>query len=397
MAQTYRFQANKNTRLIAALVGLLCSSLLQNAVAFHNLQPVSTHPSNSLVRFPSRTPQETTKLMFRSQFHELSSRSSRVIRRNLGEWDGDDIRWIQKVKRRLYRTSMSGGSVTPARTIFIVVNFLMFSYQTINTVNLIRIKNPQYWPGDAISIVSDTLLGSTVVRGPVTTAFVHQLSLSQRQPHRFLTAGFLHGDILHLVLNLDALRRLPSWLETGLGTPLFVTAFLVSIITGNIGHSISMASNTFISNSFCLGASGGICGLYGLMYVALSKMGQKQSAMRVVKGMLLVILSGFFWESVSNAAHVGGFLGGVLVGVLCNPQYTKSYSMRRKWSLEGDLWPRDYRQMMGFGISPTKSGMIPITAIWAVLALAMALEPRFRSIPLCIFRGLTNPGSLSYF
>jgi len=319
----------------------------------------------------------------------LSSPSQRFV----GPWDGDDIRWTQKWKRRLYRTSLSGSGAAPARSLLMVINLLMFVYQTANTVHLIRTRNPAYWPRDALAIISDTILGTATVRGPLTTTFIHNAILSRRQPYRFLTAGFLHGDILHLFLNLDALRRLPSWLETGLGTPLFVTTFLVSIVTGNIGHSM-MNEGT---RTFCLGASGGICGLYGLMYVALSKMGQIQKSRRVLKGILLVLASGFLWDNVSNAAHFGGFLGGVAVGILCAPHYSKSYSMRRKWSLEVDVWPKEYRQMMGFGISPTRRGLVPVAGLWAVAALVMSMEPRFRAIPGCIIRGLVNPGSLSLF
>lgn len=114
-------------------------------------------------------------------------------------------------------------------SLLLVLNVLIFAYQTMNTVGLIRRQNPQYWPGSALSIVSDTLLGSTNVRGPLTTDFVHFQPYSQLQPHRFLTARFLHGDILHLLLNLDALRRLPTWLvETGLGTKMFITTIQIN-------------------------------------------------------------------------------------------------------------------------------------------------------------------------
>ena len=391
MVSPRRCRATSNT-LLTALI-LTCSSLIQGVSAFHN-QLLSPHRDYILKSYPSRVP-ETSTSIFKAP-PTLSSRS-RVIRRNVGGWDGDDIRWLQKVKRRFYRSTLSGGSVAPARTILIVTNVLMFVYQTTNTVSLIRRRNPEYWPRDSLSIITDTLLGSTNVRGPLTTDFVHFQSLSQRQPHRFLTAGFLHGDILHLLLNLDALRRLPSWLETGLGTPLFVTTFLVSIVSGNVGHSLSSASGAYGGGTFCLGASGGICGLYGLMYVVLSKMGRAQSAMGILKGMLLLLLSGLLWDSVSNAAHVGGFIGGVVMGILCAPHYSKNYAMRRKWSLEVDQWPRDYRQMMGFGIKPTKNGLIPVTLLWAAGAFVLALEPKFRSIPSCILRGLMKPGSLSYF
>ena len=374
--------------------------LLVGTSAFHNqrLFPLQEKQSSSTTRIIAPPEKFTPRLICKTNTHTHSHRSSRIntiIRRHVGGWDGDDIRWFQKMKRRISRRD-SELSETPARTILIVLNVLMFAYQTTNTVGLIRRQNPQYWPGSALSIVSDTVLGSTNVRGPLTTDFIHAQSYSQLQPHRFLTAGFLHGDILHLLLNMDALRRLPTWLETGLGTKMFITTFLVSVVSGNVGHSISSASGAYAMRTSCLGASGGICGLYGLMYVALVKMGRGQNAMKILKSMLLIIISGFLWENISNAAHIGGFIGGLVMGMLCAPSYGKDYSMRRKNSLKVDNWPRDYRQVMGFGVSPTENGIIPVSILWAIGVLLLALEPKFQSILPNILRGLMKPGSLSF-
>ena len=133
------------------------------------------------------------------------------------------------------------------------------------------------------------------------------------------------------------------------------------------------------------------------MYVALVKMGNSQSASRLIKGMGLLLLAGLFLDNVSNAAHFGGFVGGLVMGILFAPNYQKSYSARRKWSLDVDSWPRDYRQVMGFGISPSRRGFLPIAVLWAIVAVFMAAEPKFRSIPVCIGRSLLKPGSLSWF
>jgi membrane associated rhomboid family serine protease len=319
-----------------------------------------------------------------------------VIKRDgrYGQWDGDDLRWTQRLRRRMFRSNI-GGSKTPGRSTLIGLNLFMFVYQTINTVQMIARQHPGYWPRHALSMILDTLLGSANVRGPLTTDFVHISYLSNRQPHRFLTAGFLHGDIIHLLLNLDALRRLPSWLETGLGTSLFVTTFIVSIVTGNIGHSIVMAPTA--PRTICLGSSGGICGLYGLMYVALTKMGQPRGALSILQNMALLFVFGFFIEAISNAGHIGGFIGGIIMGILCVPRYQRDYQMRRKNSLQADVSPAAYRQVMGFGIAPSKRGFLPVQAIWIATGLLFVAEPRFRAIPANVVRGLWNPGSLSWY
>jgi membrane associated rhomboid family serine protease len=303
------------------------------------------------------------------------------------KWDGDDLRWVRRFGRRIQR----GRNTTPVKTTLIALNISVFLYQIITTVHFIRRNNPSYWPKYALPIIFDTLIGASA-QGPLTRDFAFSNMLSRRQPHRYLSSGFLHGGILHLLLNMDSFRRQPSWLETGLGRPIYLTAFLFSIAAGNIGHLISSADP--FDRMVCLGSSGGVCGLYGLMYVSLLKMGNGRAATQIAKGMAFVLLTGAFITNVSNAAHATGFLGGAMIGILFGPNYRKSYSMRRKNSVEYDPFTPAYRQVMGFGVTPTERGLIPIQLLWGAAALALAFNPKFRAIPGMLLQGVLHPGSL---
>jgi membrane associated rhomboid family serine protease len=307
-------------------------------------------------------------------------------------WEGDDLRWSRRLQRRLQR-QYGRGDGTPAKTTLMVLCTLMFLYQTIVTVGVLQRGHPDYWPKYALSMIGDALLGLSV-RGPLTTDFGFSSILARNQPYRFLTSGLVHGGILPLAVNIDVLRRQPSWLETGLGVPLYLTAFFVSIVTGNLGH-LHWANDPY-SRTLILGASGGICGLYGLMYASLLKMGNARSATRIAKGMGILLASGLLFDTISNASHAGGFLGGMLVAVLCGPSYRKSYSLRRKNSVADDPYPRDYRQAMGFGTVPTERGKIPLGLVWGVLvAIFVVAKPEFRAMPSLVLKGFLFPGSLT--
>jgi membrane associated rhomboid family serine protease len=331
-------------------------------------------------------------------FHQPPSCTRLITRQNVprplknapNNWEGDDLRWSVRAQRR-FRRSLTTRDSQPARNTILILNVLAYLYQMISSVDWIRRRHPSFWPSQAIPIIFDSLLGSSVP-GLFTLDFVHSNAASRLQPHRFLTSGFLHGGIFHLLVNMDTLRRLPAWIETGLGAPLYITAFLVSIVTGNLGHTF--ATYDVMQKSMCLGSSGGVCGLYGLMYVSLLKMGNSRAATSIAKGMGLLLLYGFVFENISNAAHVGGFLGGAIVGLLCGPKYRKSYSLRRKWSLEADDSPRDYRQAMGFGAKPSRSGLVPLPVVWIAALVALGVQPKFRTIPKLILQGLLRPGSL---
>ena len=350
------------------------------AAAFSpSLRPTKPLPAvrlnNGLARYHGRS---TESLKQRGKFYPFPSRAR--------YWEGDDIRWIPKVKRRFLSRS---GDRTPAKAVLLFLNLAFFSYQVVNSVDFLRRKHPAYWPAEAIEMIYDVLLGTSIA-GPFTMDFVHHSALSRWQPHRYLTAGFLHGSLIHLLINMHSLRQVPNWLETGLGRPLFVTAFLVGIVSGNMWHSLST-----LDNSMCLGASGGICALYGLMFTALIKMGNIHMGTRVLKSMAVLLLFGFVLDNVSNAAHIGGFLGGIAIGILCGPTYRKSYSLSRRNSLEVDLADREYRLAMGFGKVPSRRGLVPVSLLWALAIVFLVSDPLYRRIPMQIYRGIVQPGIFS--
>jgi len=242
--------------------------------------------------------------------------------------------------------------------------------------------------------------------GPLTTDFIHQRTLSRQQPHRYLTSGFLHGGLLHLIMNTAYLSRLPSWLETGLGAPLYISAFLVSIVSGNAAHSgLSSIGNKFMGNNnmgarmFTLGASGGICGLKGLQYVALKRMNNGNASNKVLREMLGVLVYGMLTPGVSTIGHVGGFFGGILVGLLFGPGYRSSYAWSRKFSVNVDnpsVVPPAYRQVIGFGKEHIRRGWLPLWSLWLGIAVIgpLAWSP-LRAVPACILRAILQPGKLS--
>jgi membrane associated rhomboid family serine protease len=79
-----------------------------------------------------------------------------------------------------------------------------------------------------------------------------------------------------------------------------------------------------------LGASGGICGLYGFLYILLRSAGRKSESTSVLKSMGYVLLMGYFYRSsVSNASHIGGFLGGAIAGWAWGPRFKKRYRSKR--------------------------------------------------------------------
>jgi len=237
--------------------------------------------------------------------------------------------------------------------------------------------------------------------GPFTMDFVHQKMLTRHQPHRYLTSGFLHSSLLHLILNMSFLTRLPQWIENNGGSdgrgwftgwPLYTVAYLGGIVGGN--WAVDSAGG--MVGRMCLGASGGICGLQGLRLVMASRLENGGEVRTVLKDMLVWVLVGSLLDGVSNAAHIGGLLGGVVVGMVFGPTYSSvsSYAARRN-TVVGNEVPMDYRRVMGGGGKYVGGGMVPLKYLGVLGALLCVYRPVLRSIPMAVWTGLKKPGVLS--
>ncbi|KAL7490208.1 hypothetical protein ACHAW6_015976 [Cyclotella cf. meneghiniana] len=235
--------------------------------------------------------------------------------------------------------------------------------------------------------------------GPFFIDFAHQpYPLSYFQKHRYLTSGFLHGSLIHLGMNIRALLSLPTWLENGIGKGVYVSAYLVAIVTGNIAHTLSTLGELpgRSSSSLCIGASGGICGLYGLMFASLWRMSNSGAAIRVFQQMLWLVAFGWLVPNLSNAAHVGGFIGGCFVGYLFGPGFSRSYSLMRRGDRAIDYADPEFRSVMGPGKYPDAyKAHIPLKYLWAGFVAAMLIRPDLQVVPIAVVKGILKPGALS--
>ena len=126
---------------------------------------------------------------------------------------------------------------------------------------------------------------------------------------RLITAGFLHGGLLHILMNSWVLFDLGAQVEEVYGTSRMIAIYFFGTVMGFLASS-------FWSPSLSVGASAGIFGLMGAM-IALG-MRHRSALGDEIKGQyirwtLFMLVIGFFGFSIDNAAHIGGLVGGFAV------------------------------------------------------------------------------------
>ncbi|MGV3459405.1 MAG: rhomboid family intramembrane serine protease [Flavobacterium sp.] len=133
------------------------------------------------------------------------------------------------------------------------------------------------------------------------------------EEYRIFTNIFLHFGIFHLALNMYALAYIGFLLEPVIGKLKFITCYILA------GIMASIASLYWNDNVVSAGASGAIFGMYGVFLVLLTtdvidKSVQKQLLISIGVFIGINLLSGFSKSGIDNAAHIGGVIGGGLLG-----------------------------------------------------------------------------------
>ena len=130
---------------------------------------------------------------------------------------------------------------------------------------------------------------------------------------RLFSSGFLHLDVMHLLMNMVALYNLGPLCENIYGKGKTAIIFLVSIL-----FSSFLALITSSSLTVTLGSSGGIYGLMSAVIVYLGSSGLMQNA-KIRNQFLYIIVVNFIislMPGISGFGHLGGAIGGALVSII---------------------------------------------------------------------------------
>ncbi|MDC0671300.1 rhomboid family intramembrane serine protease [Nannocystis radixulma] len=132
---------------------------------------------------------------------------------------------------------------------------------------------------------------------------------------RVVTTGLLHGSLLHLVLNSIALLSVGEWVEQAWGHLRALALFTLASIGG------ALASLAWCESPIVLGASGGILGQAGALWLARRWGSAKiQEILEPISptslGILIVICLalGLAIPGIAQAGHLGGLAAGLLLG-----------------------------------------------------------------------------------
>ena len=138
---------------------------------------------------------------------------------------------------------------------------------------------------------------------------------------RLLTSMFYHFGMDHLVCNMLMLVVLGLMLEPFFGRIRYLVLYFVS---GFVADGASILYNSIIRKEsgafvFSAGASGAVYGLIGAfaaIFLVQRERLSSQEKQRLAFALLFLLLGSIFDTGVGHDAHFGGFLAGIVLGVI---------------------------------------------------------------------------------
>lgn len=175
----------------------------------------------------------------------------------------------------------------------------------INVVVWVLILATGYRASPLIDKLALTPLGAVFRLNDGSTQLVN--GVADGAPWQLLTSMFTHVEIWHLGFNMLVLWTLGPQLELAVGRLRFLAIYLISGFAGS-------AAVMWLSpvHGSTLGASGAIFGMLGALLMMAIKVRGDVRGIATWIGINFVIT--FVLANISWQGHVGGFVGGLLVG-----------------------------------------------------------------------------------
>lgn len=144
-----------------------------------------------------------------------------------------------------------------------------------------------------------------------------------------VTANFFHIDVIHYIFNLISLKRIGDLVENFYDGRLLFSVFMLSGIGGTLlTYIVALITRV---EFYSLGASAGVFGLVGLLVGGSLKkyrygLELPFSVMDILPFVAIAFLFGFLpGLNVNNWAHLGGFVVGVISGLIFSNNYNKEH------------------------------------------------------------------------
>lgn len=179
-------------------------------------------------------------------------------------------------------------------------------------------------------------------------AFVPAEFFAGQKLYTVITSIFMHGDIVHIIMNMWFFIIITDNCEHAMGHILYLITYFISGFFGTLLHALSTLIWPPLSTIPSLGASGAIFGLMGVYLILYSEnkfylpSATGTSMRKVSAGYFIItyfiaelsyalysLIDPFSVGSTAHFAHVGGFIGGAIIAGIYKGIKGTSYKKKK--------------------------------------------------------------------
>jgi rhomboid protease GluP len=136
-----------------------------------------------------------------------------------------------------------------------------------------------------------------------------------------MSAPWLHGGLLHIFLNMLAVKQLAPPIADLYGPGRMV---LIYTLGGVAGFALSSFAGAYFPGilrgaDFTVGASASIAALIGAVLAYGHRSGSSQARATATQYVVMLVVMGFLFPGIDNYAHLGGFGGGYFIAKFLDP------------------------------------------------------------------------------
>ena len=130
---------------------------------------------------------------------------------------------------------------------------------------------------------------------------------------RLLSYMFLHGSLIHLLVNMYSLYLIGTQIENYYGKTKYIIIYIISGICGGLLSAVGIGAN-----AISVGASGAIFGLLGALayfgYHYRLYLGNVLKT-QIIPVIAINLLIGVMLTGIDNFCHIGGLVGGIFASM----------------------------------------------------------------------------------
>ncbi|MCR9270722.1 MAG: rhomboid family intramembrane serine protease [Henriciella sp.] len=156
--------------------------------------------------------------------------------------------------------------------------------------------------------------------------------LSQREWHRMVTSGFLHGGFIHLFVNMYVLFMFGGFVERAVGPTGYLIIYFLALLGGNAWALLENKDKPYYR---ALGASGATSGI--VMSFILFRPFEPLMIFpipffmpAVVLGLAFIVVSAVLAQrenkTIGHEAHLGGALAGIIATIVLAPSAFSNFA-----------------------------------------------------------------------